>query len=161
MAVLGIFCNWGEKRISYAIVEGTKDNCQKIEIDEYKLSEDVGVTSLDHLKEIGRKIRHLCEIYTIKKACIFTPSGWEKPRRKPAWRPPDPMKVRIETAVVIPLLLSNIDVEIKETDRVLSDLGLNRGNRMRKRIRDYVEKKIPVSNNDQRDALAAALSILD
>lgn len=162
MAVLGVSCDWGGKRISYAILEGVKNNPQRIEVDDYVLSEDVNITSLDQLKEVGKKMYDLCNIYTIEKACIFVPSGWEKPRRRPGWRPPDPMKLRIETAAVVSLQRSGVNnIEIKDTERIASDLGLSRGSLLRERIQDKVENKLLVANDSQRDAVAAALSILD
>lgn len=160
MAVLGVSCNWGARRVSYAILEGTKDN-PRIDVGDLKLSEDTRVTSIDNLVEIANKMSDLCKIHSIEKACLFSPSGWEKPMKRPEWRSPDPMKFRIETAAALSIRSSRVPIEIKNTKKIASDLGLNLKGDLRKNIQSSVDRRFSVTNNDQRDAVAAALSILD
>lgn len=161
MAVLGISCNWAGGRISYAILGGTKNNPQGMDVGDFKLSEDVGITSIDNLMEVERETADLCKRYPIQKVCFFTPGGWEKPRSRQGWKPASPMQYRIEGVMISALRHSGItDIRAKLIERVASDLGLDRGLAMRERIRTHAEKKVSVANDNQRYAAAAALSIL-
>ena len=160
MAVLGMSCNWPQKRVSYAILEGTKEKPQIVDVGDFKLSGGVNVSSIDNLMEAEKGISDLCENYSIDKACVFTPSGWEKSMRRPDWRDPDLMKFRLETTVANALKRLGIDVGTKHTKKVASDLGISYGDNLRNKIHKLVGSKLHVSNRDQRDAAAAALSIL-
>jgi len=160
MVVLGISCNWGARRVSYAIIEGTRDNPRSIIIDDFKLSKDIQVTPLDHLVEIFNKMSDLCQTRSIRRACLITPGGWVTPRRRPGHTPAHPMKIRMETAAGLSMKLSSVHIEAKDIKRVALDLGLSLRGSLRGQIRNIVDRKLPVVNDDQRDAAAAALSIL-
>lgn len=160
MTVLGVSCSWGARRVSYVILGGTKENHQVVDVGDFRLSGDVNVSSIDNLMEAEKGISDLCKDYSIEKACVFTPSGWEKSMRRPGWRDPDLMKFRLETTVTNTLKRLGIDVGTKHTRKVASDLGINYGDNLRNKIHKLVDSKLHVVNKDQRDAAAVALSIL-
>lgn len=160
MIVLGISCNWGARRVSYAVLNGTKENPQEIEIDDIRLSEDAGITSFDLLKQVFNKISNICKTRRVQSACLFAPGGWVTPRRRPGIPPAHPMKIRIETAAALSIMLSGVRVEAKDTRKIASDIGLPLEENLREKIRKIAKEKLPAAKDDQLDAVVAAFSIL-